>query len=159
MSHQYSMIVAVLAAVCVAGCNRGQAEPLRMSAAPSGAAAARGTADPATRAADSAQMAAIKRSIDSVTTDLNTMSSASAAAQERLLPAHERLVSEFLTRNDAKMRAMHVSIDPDWLTVIDSVRHDLAAMKGMPPAQLHAFFPQHMHRVMRIVACIDMRNM
>jgi len=105
------------------------------------------------------QMVAIKRSIDSVTADIDSMSSAGGDAQRRMLPAHEALLSEFLTRNDAKMRAMHEQIDPDWLTVIDSVRNDLARMPNMSSAQLHAFFPEHARRVMRIVACIDMRGM
>jgi hypothetical protein len=29
----------------------------------------------------------------------------------------------------------------------------------MSSRQLHAFFPEHARRVMRIVACIDMREM
>jgi len=134
------------------GCERGQASPVNAAM----------TARPHSRftsAADSMQMEAIKHSIDSVTADLDSMSSASGDAQRHMLPAHEQLVSEFLTRNDAKMRAMHVKIDPDWLTVIDSVRNDLARMPNMSSKQLHAFFPEHARRVMRIVACIDMRDM
>jgi len=146
--------VAVCAGVIAlsAGCERGQASPVSAAT----------KARPHSRfkdAADSMQMAAIKRSIDSVTADLDSMSSAKGDAQRHMLPAHEELVSEFLTRNDAKMRAMHVKIDPDWLTIIDSVRDDLARMPNMSSTQLHAFFPEHARRMMRIVACIDMREM
>ena len=140
----------------VAGCERGQASQV------SAATTARDPSPTASRfknAADSMQMVAIKHSIDSVTSDLDSMSAADGDAQRHMLSAHEELVSEFLTRNDAKMRAMHVKIDPDWLTVIDSVRNDLARMPNMSSTQLHAFFPEHARRVMRIVACIDMRDM
>lgn len=149
-----ALVVAVCAGMIAmsAGCERGQASPV--------SAAARGRPHSRFRdAADSMQMVAIKRSIDSVTADLDSMSSANGDAQRLMLPAHEELVSEFLRRNDAKMRAMHVKIDPDWLMIIDSVRADLARMPNMSSAQLHAFFPEHARRVMRIVACIDMRNM
>lgn len=152
---------AVVLAACVAiiaaaaGCEGGQ--PSSVSAATMARKPAK--ASRFKDAADSLQMVAIKHSIDSVTTDLDSMSSANGDAQRHMLPAHEQLVSEFLTRNDAKMRAMHVKIDPDWLSVIDSVRNDLARMPNMSSAQLHTFFPEHAHRVMRIVACIDMRNM
>lgn len=152
---------AVLLAACVAivaaaaGCKGGEATPVSaatMSRKPTNASRFK-------NAADSMQMVAIKHSIDSVTTDLDSMSSAKGDDQRHMLPAHEELVSEFLTRNDAKMRAMHVKIDPDWLSVIDSVRNDLARMPNMSSAQLHAFFPEHARRVMRIAACIDMRGM
>lgn len=151
---------AVFLAVCVvmtaasAGCEGGQARQV------SAATTARNPSGPRFKsAADSLQMVAIKHSIDSVTSELDSMSAANGDAQRHMLPAHEQMVSEFLTRNDAKMRAMHVKIDPDWLTVIDSVRNDLARMPNMSSEQLHAFFPEHARRVMRIVACIDMRDM
>ena len=148
----FAVAVCVGMVVLSLGCERGQASPVRSA-----------TRDrPRSRftdAADSLQMVAIKRSIDSVTADLDSMSSANGDAQRHMLEAHEELVSDFLTRNDAKMRAMHVKIDPDWLTVIDSVRADLARMPNMSSSQLHAFFPEHARRVMRIVACIDMRGM
>lgn len=150
-----SACVALIAAAS-AGCERGQASPV------SAATMAHQPVAKASRfknAADSMQMVAIKHSIDSVTADLDTMSAANGDAQRHMLPTHEELVSDFLTRNDAKMRAMHVKIDPDWLTLIDSVRNDLARMPNMSSTQLHAFFPEHVHRVMRIVACIDMRDM
>ncbi len=152
------VVLAACAAVLAAGagCEGGQASPV------SAATMARKPAPKASRfknAADSMQMVAIKHSIDSVTSDLDSMSAANGDAQRHMLPAHEEMVSEFLTRNDAKMRAMHVKIDPDWVTVIDSVRNDLARMPNMSSTQLHAFFPEHARRVMRIVACIDMRDM
>lgn len=151
-NRMFAVAVCVGMIVLSAGCERGQASPVRAATA----------ARPHSRfkdAADSMQMVAIKRSIDSVTADLDSMSAADGDAQRHMLSAHEELVSEFLTRNDAKMRAMHVKIDPDWLAIIDSVRDDLARMPNMSSKQLHAFFPEHARRVMRIVACIDMRDM
>ena len=153
MANRAFVVAALVGVVAgIVGCERGQASPVR-------AATAARTHSRFADAADSMQMAAIKNSIDSVTADLDSMSDATGDAQRLMLPAHEKLVSDFLTRNDAKMRAMHVRIDPDWLTVIDSVRNDLARMPNMSSAQLHAFFPEHARRVMRIVACIDMRGM
>lgn len=157
MANRTVVLAACVAMIAAAaGCERGQASQV------SAATLARNPSPNASRfknAADSMQMVAIKHSIDSVTSDLDSMSAANGDAQRHMLPAHEELVSEFLTRNDAKMRAMHVKIDPDWLTVIDSVRNDLARMPNMSSTQLHAFFPEHARRVMRIVACIDMRDM
>lgn len=153
MAHRaFAIVVSVGMIALSVGCERGQASPV--SAATKARPHSRFTGP-----ADSMQMVAIKHSIDSVTADLDSMSSATGDAQRHMLPAHEELVSEFLTRNDAKMRAMHVKIDPDWLSIIDSVRNDLARMPNMSSAQLHAFFPEHARRVMRIVACIDMRGM
>ncbi|HEY7894030.1 MAG TPA: hypothetical protein VIC24_03950 [Gemmatimonadaceae bacterium] len=154
MANRVVVLAACVAMIsAAAGCERGQASPV------SAATMARKPVSRFKDAADSMQMVAIKHSIDSVTSDLDSMSAANGDAQRHMLPAHETLVSEFLSRNDAKMRAMHVKIDPDWLTVIDSVRNDLARMPNMSSTQLHAFFPEHARRVMRIVACIDMRGM
>lgn len=138
--------VALAVVIVMTACDRVRATP------------AHGTAH--TRSpSDSAQMAAIKRSIDSVTDDVSRLARTGGAEMKTLLPAHERLVKEFLARNDAKMRSMHEKIDPDWLTVIDSVQTDLARMPSMSPDELKAYFPAYERRLMRIVACIDMRGM
>ena len=156
MANRAVVFAACLAIIAAAvGCEGGQARQVS-------AATRSGTPSTPSRfknAADSLQMVAIKHSIDSVTADLDSMSSANGDAQRHMLADHEALVSAFLTRNDAKMRAMHAKIDPAWLTIIDSVRNDLARMPNMSSEQLHAFFPEHARRVMRIVACIDMRGM
>ncbi|HEX6533945.1 MAG TPA: hypothetical protein VF041_05065 [Gemmatimonadaceae bacterium] len=98
----------------------------------------------------------IKRTVAEVTADVNRILAADAAGQRRLLPAHTRAVNGMLSRFETKVRAMHVSVDPDWVAVIDSVQSDLARMPAMSPAELHAFMPGHTRRVMRIVACVDM---
>ena len=157
MANRVVVLAACAAMIAaVAGCERGRAS--QASAATTAREPSR-TPSRFKDAADSMQMVAIKHTIDSVTSDLDSMSAANGDAQRHMLPAHEELVSDFLTRNDAKMRSMHVKIDPDWLKVIDSVRNDLARMPNMSSKQLHAFFPEHARRVMRIVACIDMRGM
>ena len=71
------------------------------------------------------------------------------------LPAHEQLVNGMLTEFESRIRAMHVQADPAWSSVIDSVRTDLARLPAMKPDALHGFLPQHLNRVMRIVACIQ----
>jgi hypothetical protein len=51
---------------------------------------------------------------------------------------------------------MHVTADPDWVAVIDSVRTDLRMLPTLDDARTRGFLPGHLQRVMRIVACIAM---
>jgi hypothetical protein len=81
---------------------------------------------------------------------------ATPAAAVGKLPAHERLVNGMLDTFESRIRAMHVQADPAWSSVIDSVRTDLVRLPAMPTASLATFLPQHLNRVMRIVACIQM---
>ncbi|HEU4642132.1 MAG TPA: hypothetical protein VFS44_06720 [Gemmatimonadaceae bacterium] len=142
-----SLGCAVLAAA-LWGCNKGSAAPA--AAADSGAAT---MAAPRANVPDRAEIA---RTVAEVTADVNRIAAAPAATQRRLLPAHERAVTGMLTRFEDRVRAMHVTVDPDWVAVIDSVRSDLGAMPTMSDADLHAYMPGHVKRVMRIVACVDM---
>lgn len=143
-------------AVVVCGCNKGSAEPASSmkAGAPAVAPAPRaGAAEPRAIATD---RAAIGRTVAEVTADVNRIAGAPAATQRRLLPEHTRAVNGMLSRFEAKVRAMHVTVDPDWVAVIDSVNSDLAVMPSMNERELHAYMPGHVKRVMRIVACVDM---
>lgn len=141
--------LAALAALSVSACERGSAAQssvaMRVASAPGADAGPPGT-----------DRDSIKRTVAEVTADINRILAADAAGQQRLLAAHTRAVNGMLTRFETKVRAMHVSVDPDWVAVIDSVQSDLARMPAMSPADLHAFIPAHARRVMRIVACVDM---
>jgi hypothetical protein len=75
---------------------------------------------------------------------------------QRRLPAHERLVTDMLDEFESRIRAMHVTADPDWVAVIDSVRTDLRMLPTLDDARTRGFLPGHLQRVMRIVACIAM---
>lgn len=139
---------AVLALLALGACNLGSAETT--SGADDGARAAPAAESLAT------DRSAIARTLAEVTADVNRIQRATPAEQQRLLPGHERLVNGMLARFETKVRAMHVRVDPDWVSVIDSVRTDLARMPRMSGAELHAYIPAHTRRLMRIVACIDM---
>lgn len=91
-----------------------------------------------------------------VTNDVKALRVATPAAAQGKLPAHEQLVNGMLTNFETKIRAMHVEADPAWLSVIDSVRTDLARLPAMKTDSLATFLPGHLNRVMRIVACIQM---
>ena len=91
-----------------------------------------------------------------VTKDVRALRDAPPAAVASKLPAHEQLVNGMLNTFESRIRAMHVQADPAWTSVIDSVRTDLARLPAMPSASLASFLPQHLNRVMRIVACIQM---
>jgi hypothetical protein len=99
---------------------------------------------------------AVEATVTAVTNDVRALQKASPADAVGKLPAHEKLVSGMLTNFETRIRAMHVQADPAWSSVIDSVRTDLARLPKMKAESLPAFLPQHLNRVMRIVACIQM---
>jgi hypothetical protein len=98
----------------------------------------------------------IEATVAAVTSDVRTLQKASPDAAVSKLPEHEQLVNGMLNTFESRIRAMHVQADPAWSSVIDSVRTDLARLPAMKPDALHGFLPQHLNRVMRIVACIQM---
>jgi hypothetical protein len=99
---------------------------------------------------------AIDATVTAVTNDVRALQKAAPDVAVGKLPQHEQLVNGMLTTFESRIRAMHVQADPAWLSVIDSVRTDLARLPAMKPEALHGFLPQHLNRVMRIVACIQM---
>jgi hypothetical protein len=98
----------------------------------------------------------IEATVTAVTNDVRALQKASPDVAVGKLPAHEQLVNGMLNTFESRIRAMHVQADPAWSSVIDSVRTDLARLPAMKPDALHGFLPQHLNRVMRIVACIQM---
>jgi hypothetical protein len=98
----------------------------------------------------------IEATVAAVTSDVRTLQKSSPDAAVSKLPEHEQLVDGMLNTFESRIRAMHVQADPAWSSVIDSVRTDLARLPAMKPDALHGFLPQHLNRVMRIVACIQM---
>ncbi len=98
----------------------------------------------------------IQATVAAVTNDVLGLRSVSPAAAAGKIPRHERVVNGMLTTFESRIRAMHVHADPTWTSVIDSVRTDLARLPAMSSASLATFLPQHLNRVMRIVACIQM---
>jgi hypothetical protein len=99
---------------------------------------------------------AIDATVAAVTNDVRALQKAPPDVAVGKLPQHEQLVNGMLTTFESRIRAMHVQADPAWVSVIDSVRTDLARLPAMKPDALHGFLPQHLNRVMRIVACIQM---
>ena len=99
---------------------------------------------------------AVEATVAAVTTDVRTLQKAPPDVVIGKLPAHEKLVTGMLDNFETRIRAMHVQADPAWSSVIDSVRTDLARLPKMNAEALPGFLPQHLNRVMRIVACIQM---
>jgi len=99
---------------------------------------------------------AVEATVAAVTNDVRALQKAPPAVAMGKLPAHEKLVSGMLDNFETRIRAMHVQADPAWSSVIDSVRTDLARLPKMNAEALPGFLPQHLNRVMRIVACIQM---
>jgi hypothetical protein len=145
------LVLAVLpiAAACEAGASQRSSASTTESTAATGAvasmAAPQGKPD-----------SAVEATVTAVTNDVRALQKASPAIAMGKLPAHEKLVDGMLTNFETRIRAMHVQADPAWSSVIDSVRTDLARLPRMNTEALPAFLPQHLNRVMRIVACIQM---
>jgi hypothetical protein len=138
-----------LAAACQAGSSQRSRASTAESTTSSGAMAS--MAMPAGKP-DSATEA----TVTAVTNDVRALQKASPSVAMGKLPAHEQLVNGMLTNFESRIRAMHVQADPAWSSVIDSVRTDLARLPAIKAEALPAFLPQHLNRVMRIVACIQM---
>ena len=113
-------------------------------------------ADTHSGAAKSSADSSIEATVAAVTNDVKGLRSATPDAAVSKLPAHEKLVTGMLDTFESRIRAMHVTADPSWTSVIDSVRTDLRRLPAMPASSLTSFLPQHLNRVMRIVACIQM---
>jgi uncharacterized lipoprotein len=143
------LAVLPLAAACEAGSGQRSSASTTESSASTGAvapmAAPQGKPD-----------SAVEATVTAVTNDVRALQKASPAVAMGKLPAHEKLVNGMLTNFETRIRAMHVQADPAWSSVIDSVRTDLARLPGMKAETLPVFLPQHLNRVMRIVACIQM---
>jgi hypothetical protein len=150
---------ALVALVSMVGCDRGNAAPRPSGTSDPVGKLASNAGSPAVAVVDTAGNALIKRTVLEVTEDVNRLSAASAAEQKQRLGAHISAVNGMLSRFEDKVRAMHVTMDPDWVAVIDSVKNDVARMPDMPTGQLHDFLPEHNRRVMRIVACVDMTRL
>jgi hypothetical protein len=138
-----------MAAACQAGSSQGSSATAAESTTSTGALAT--MAVPAGKP-DSAT----ERTVTEVTNDVRALQKAPPAVAMGKLPAHAKLVNGMLTNFETRIRAMHVQTDPAWSSVIDSVRTDLARLPAMTPEALPGFLPQHLNRVMRIVACIQM---
>ena len=144
----------VLALVPIAlACQANAKEPDNAKVADSGATSAAMVTPSATV---SKSDSLIEETVTAVTNDVRALQKASPDVAISKLPAHEKLVNGMLNTFESRIRAMHVQADPAWAAVIDSVRTDLARLPAMKADSLHGFLPQHLNRVMRIVACIQM---
>ena len=148
---------ALVALVSIIGCDMGNAAPSPPGTSEPVGKLASNPGSPAV--VDTTRSALIKRTVLEVTKDVQRLSAASADEQKQLLGAHISAVNGMLSRFEDNVRAMHVTMDPDWVAVIDSVKNDVARMPDMPTEQLHDFLPEHNRRVMRIVACVDMTRL
>jgi len=147
----FAAFVLVCGVACDAPSNQAaERAPVSSAGAFSGALTA--SAAPIKSSGDSS----IEATVKAVTNDVVALRNATPAAAAGKLPAHEQLVNGMLDTFESRIRAMHVQADPAWSSVIDSVRTDLVRLPAMPTASLATFLPQHLNRVMRIVACIQM---
>jgi hypothetical protein len=146
--------ISLLSFIVACGASSNQ-QPAERGSADSGAFS--GTVASAAAPAPSSRAdSSIEAMVTAVTNDVIALRGATPAVAVGKLPAHEKLVKGMLATFESRIRAMHVEADPSWTSVIDSVRTDLAHLPSMPAASLPTFLPQHLNRVMRIVACIQM---
>jgi hypothetical protein len=153
MPRQNTRLLIVALFPIVTACQEGSSQPASASAAQRTVS----VGAVATMAAPAGKPdSAVEATVTAVTNDVRALQKASPADAMGKLPAHEKLVNGMLTNFESRIRAMHVQADPAWSSVIDSVRTDLSRLPRMKPEALPAFLPQHLNRVMRIVACIQM---
>ena len=152
MPRSYTRLAVLAVLPLAAACEAGSSQ--RSSAAANSSAS---TGAVATMAVPQGKPdSSVEATVTAVTNDVRALQKASPAVAMGKLPAHEKLVNGMLTDFETRIRAMHVQADPAWSSVIDSVRTDLARLPRMNAEALPAFLPQHLNRVMRIVACIQM---
>jgi hypothetical protein len=153
MPRLHTRLIVVVLLPIAGACQAGSSQPATASAAQSTVS----TGALATMATPVGKPdSEVEATVTAVTNDVRALQKASPADAMGKLPAHEKLVNGMLTNFESRIRAMHVQADPAWSSVIDSVRTDLSRLPRMKPEALPAFLPQHLNRVMRIVACIQM---
>ncbi len=146
----FILVIAPLALAC-------ESAPAKQANAASGSESTTTTVSTATMAVPVGKPdSTVQATVTAVTNDVRALQKAPPAIAMGKLPAHEKLVNDMLTNFESRIRAMHVQADPAWVFVIDSVRTDLARLPAMKAEALPGFLPQHLNRVMRIVACIQM---
>jgi len=155
MPRLQTRLIATLALPLAVACNAPSNQPAYRASAGEAGGIPVALASTATRGKSSAD-SSIEETVAAVTKDVVALRNAPPAVAADKLPAHEQLVTGMLNTFESRIRAMHVQADPAWSSVIDSVRTDLVRLPTMPSSSLATFLPQHLNRVMRIVACIQM---
>lgn len=85
-----------------------------------------------------------------VDSQLRTMMSADAATMRTLVPSHRQMVANALAGMNSEMRQMHMTADPGWTALVDSIRQDLVVMPEQDGEALRSMMPAHAARVRQL---------
>lgn len=89
--------------------------------------------------------------MDSITTHMRSMDTASAATIQTMMPMHRQMAANMIAQMNTEMRGMNMQADARWSALMDSVRQDLVRMANMNAQQMKAFMPAHHGRLTRLI--------
>lgn len=89
--------------------------------------------------------------MDSMTTHMRSMDTASAATIQSMMPMHRQMAGNMIAQMNSEMRSMNMAANASWTALMDSVRQDLVRVADMNAQQMKAFMPAHHGRLTRLM--------
>jgi hypothetical protein len=83
---------------------------------------------------------------------MDSMTGMSPQQMQGMMAAHERTMSQMMDAMGADMRGMNMSATPEWSSLMDSVKQDLAELPGLKGQELSARMRGHTDRAKRLMA-------
>ena len=82
---------------------------------------------------------------------MDSMSRMSPQQMQGMMAAHEAMMSGMMDAMGADMRGMNMTASPEWTTLTDSVKEDLAELPGLKGEELAKRMQAHADRVKRLM--------
>lgn len=139
--------LALLGVLAFAGCTRGGDRPGRTADSVSGM----GHMDSGGMVMGAMQMPGTQM-MPRMRAHMDSMTRMSPEQMQGMMASHEAMMSRMLDGMGTDMRGMNMSALPEWSTLDDSVKADLATLPGLTGRALSARMQEHLDRVKRLMA-------